>query len=132
MAAHRAWAPSRLQHPNAITLKAGDVLNYMVRNRAPRFTIAGPVSLEPDTNTILVQGTPGIDGFVVPQPRNHLLYLGSGRTPMECTPRTTTRNTPRADVYHGHRSGPGTAMDICGRVGGTQCDTRSLRVAPWT
>jgi hypothetical protein len=57
-------------------LEVGDVVPYMIRQRAPRMVIPGPVEIGPDGDTIALQGDPNDPGFVPPAPSAHLLYLG--------------------------------------------------------
>ena len=73
-----AWAKKYTLPPSTVNLTSvpGDVFAYMVRQRAPRNIIMGPMQILPDGQTVAVQGNPNLSGFRAPEPGVHLLYLG--------------------------------------------------------
>ena len=57
-------------------LQPGDPLPYMIRPRAPRAILPGPIEVSTDGTAIHIQGNPSDAGFLVPEPATHLLYIG--------------------------------------------------------
>lgn len=60
-----------LQLPSPVVLANGSALPYMIRAKAPRTTLLGPV-VQTGPNTVVVQAHPGS----VPMPHASLVYLG--------------------------------------------------------
>ena len=133
--------PSGLSNPARVT--TGDLVTYMLRNRAPRTCLLGPVFVEPDRDRV---AGPAADGqsiriqssaaLSLPQADRDLIYLGTGRAPggrctgagaaaripSACVRWTPTRRTPGSGSSRWSRS---TSMPSRARTRGHGCETPS-------
>ena len=143
--------PSGWSHPALVT--TGSLVTYMLRNRAPRTCLMGPVFVEAERDRVRCDPGPAADGqsiriqsgvgLPLPQPNRDLIYLGPGRAPRgpctgadaaarilsECAQWTPTPRTPGSGSSRWSRS---TSMPLRARTRGHGCETPNETGTPRT